>query len=292
MTDTLLRLRKKIPDYQLDILRSVFDASAKLDIQTFVVGATARDLIFEYVYDAKITRATEDIDFAVAVRSWAEYEKLKKALIETENFKNDKKNEQRIWWTGGRDEMKIDLVPYGGLESPKGEIAFPPDGDFQMSTIGFAEAFENSLLLELTDDFTIRVASLAGLAMLKFVAYNDRPQQRKRDVQDIWFIAQNYLKAENEERLFDEDTSDADLLLDENFNYETCGARLLGRDVALVLNEETQTIVTRILAEDMDGGGLQKFADVIYSDGLSDENRYESIQELLRELRKGIIERL
>lgn len=292
MTNTLLSLRKKLPDYQLDILRSVFGASTELDIPTFVVGATARDLIFDYVYGADILRATEDIDFGVAVGTWADYEKLKKVLIETKKFRDDKKNEQRIWWNSSGQEMKIDLVPYGGLESPKGQVAFPPDNDFVMNTAGFAEAFENSLLLELTNDLTIRIASLAGLVMLKFVAYNDRPQQRRRDVQDIWFIAKNYLKASNEdERLFSNNASDADLLLDEDFNYETCGARLLGRDIAPLLNDKAQAIVTRILAEETDGGNLQKFADVIYSDGLSDESKYEAILNVLRELRKGITER-
>ncbi|MDQ3750900.1 MAG: nucleotidyl transferase AbiEii/AbiGii toxin family protein [Acidobacteriota bacterium] len=291
MTDTLLRWRRKIPDFQLDILHSVFGACVELNIPAFVVGATARDLIFEYVYEADIQRATEDIDFGVAVGSWADYEKLKRVLIGTKKFVGDEKNEQRIWWKGSGEEMKIDLVPYGGLESPKGQIAFPPDGDFAINTAGFAEAFANSPLLELTDDFTVRVVSLAGLTMLKFVAYNDRPQQRRRDVQDIWFIAKNYLKASNDdERLFDNNASDADLLLDEDFNYETCGARLLGRDIAPLLNKETAAIVTKILAED--SGDLQKFADVIYGDGLTDEDRYKNILELLRELRKGVVERL
>ena len=129
MTNTLLRLRKKIPDHILEILRLVFEEVAKLETQAFFVGATARDLIFEYVYDAEIKRATEDIDFGVAVRSWSEYERLKTALTGTGKFRIDRKVEQRLWWKNGSDEMKVDLVPYGGVESPEGQIAFPPDGD-------------------------------------------------------------------------------------------------------------------------------------------------------------------
>lgn len=88
MTNTLLKLRKKIPEHIRSILMTVFGISDKFEIKAFVVGATARDLIFEYVYDAKIYRATEDIDFGVAVGSWKEYELLKKALIETKKFWN------------------------------------------------------------------------------------------------------------------------------------------------------------------------------------------------------------
>jgi predicted nucleotidyltransferase len=86
MTNTLLKTQKKIPENLLEILRLVFDVSAKLDIETFIIGAIARDLIFEYVYKAEIKRATEDIDFGVAVESWAKYEKLKQALAGTGSF--------------------------------------------------------------------------------------------------------------------------------------------------------------------------------------------------------------
>lgn len=289
MTNTLLKLRKKIPDPFLEILKSVFRASAEFEIKAFIIGATARDLIFEYVYDAKIKRATEDIDFGVAVGSWADYEHLKMALIATDRFKDDKKNEQRIWWKERGAEMKIDLVPFGNLESPAGQIAFPPKGDFVMSTVGFAEAFENSWFLELNKELTVRIASLAGLALLKFVAYSDRPNARRRDIQDIWFIAKNYLEAGNEGRLFDENAGDIDLL-DDDFNYETCGARLLGRDIAQLLNAETKKIIGKTLAEETDGGILQTIADIIFKDGLNDDERYKVILDAFRQLRKGINE--
>ncbi len=291
MNNTSLKLRKKAPNHIIEILRLVFNTTSELNIPAFVVGATARDLIFEYVYEADILRATEDIDFGIAVGNWTDYEKIKKSLIDTKKFRDDGKNEQRIWWIGEKESMKIDLVPYGGLESPQGKIAFPPDGGFQMSTMGFAEAFENSILLEMTEDFTVNVVSLPGLALLKFIAYNDRPHERRRDIQDIWFIAKNYMKVEAEERLFDENASDGDLLLDETFEYETCGARLLGRDIARLLNEDTRTILTRIMAEEKDGGRLEAFADVIQSDGLYDDDRYKNILKTLRELRRGITER-
>lgn len=286
MTNILLKLQKKIPANQIRILTAVFNALAELEIKAFVVGATARDLIFEYAYEANIRRKTEDIDFGVAVESWADYERLKETLISTKKFKNDAKNEQKLWWTESGEEMKIDLVPFGNLESPAGQIAFPPKGDFVMNTAGFEEAFENSLLIELNENLIIKIASLAGLGLLKFVAYNDRPAERRRDVQDIFFIAENYLKAGNEERIYENDEE----LIDDDFNYETIGARLFGRDIAPLLNGKTEVIISKLLAEETDGGRLQKFADIIAAEGLFDENRYELIIETFRQLRTGIFE--
>lgn len=286
MTNTLLKLQKKIPDNLAEILRLVFDASHKLGIDTFVIGAIARDLIFEFVYDAKIRRATEDIDFGVAVGGWAEYEKLKESLIKTGKFKDDKKIEQRIWWKSENAEMKIDLVPFGGVESPEGEIAFPPDEDFVMNLNGFAEAFENSISLQIEDDFSVKIASLPGLALLKFIAFNDRPYERKRDVQDIWFIAQNYLEAGNDDRLYIEHAD----LLDDDFDYRTCGARILGRDIFPLLNDNTREIILKILSNEESGGNLQMLADIINADGVKDEENYEAILELLGQLKLGITE--
>lgn len=289
MTNILLKSQKKAPDNILEILRIVFDVSAELKIQTFIIGAIARDLIFENVYNAEIRRATEDIDFGVAVESWEKYESLKKALAETGRLRIDKKIEQRMWWNIRDEEMKIDLVPFGGLESKEGEIAFPPDGDFVMNITGFAEVYENAIHLELTNDLTVKIASLAGLAVLKFIAFNDRPSERKRDVQDIWFIARNYMIADNEDRLYDPE-QDADLVTNDDFDFATCGARLLGRDMAVMLNDETKAIVLKLLSEENEGGKLGNFADIIFSDGLRDEDEYEKILTTFRELRKGITE--
>lgn len=291
MTNTLLRLKKKLSADFVEIFRHVSTATSEHGIESFVIGATARDLIFEYVYDANIRRKTEDVDFGIAVGSWAEYESLRSDLIQTGKFRNDPSQEQRIWWKGGSSEMRVDLVPFGGLESKSGEIAFPPKQDFVMSTLGFREAGEHLLTVEIAEDLAIKVVSLPGLALLKFVAYNDRPEERRRDVQDIWFIAQNYLNAGNESRLYAEGSDDADLLQDESLDMRTVGARLLGRDISLLLNDQAAAILRNILADKNRGGMLERFADVIVANGLQDEADYDRVIATLLELSSGINER-
>lgn len=260
----------------------------KLNIPSFIVGATARDIILEYVYGAGIRRRTQDVDFGVAVESWAEYQLLKKTLVETENIRIDKKIEQRLWKGRGMEEMKIDLVPYGGLEQPAGQIAFPPDGAFVMNTTGFAEAYRDAVTVQISEAVKIRVVSLAGLAILKFVAYDDRPHERQTDLQDIWFLAKNYLSATGEERLY----ADADLMSDENFDYRTVGARLLGRDMAKLLTEQTRGIILKHLSEDDTNDGLMNIAGIInFSERRLEENLEDTI-EMFRQLKKGIVKRL
>jgi predicted nucleotidyltransferase len=258
-------------------------------MKAFVIGAAARDLIFEYVYDARIQRATEDLDFGVAVETWADYDSLKTQLIGSKKFKKDPQQEQRILWTEKvEQEIPIDLVPYGGLETGESTIAFPPSEDFTMSTLGFLEVSQNLLTLEISKGFSVELASPAGVALLKFVAYNDRPAQRRRDIQDIFYIAENYLAAGNEDRLYDPQSGDTGLLEDENFDYRTAGARLLGRDIVPLLNKKTKSLVSRILDENPSSGSMDQLIDIVNQNRFRDTDGDELARSIFHELAHGI----
>lgn len=96
MNDTFLILQKPLPEQTVEILTVVTNITDEMEIPSFIVGATARDIILEYIYDAGIRRATKDIDFGVAVESWTQYERLKNALLSTGKFRADNRIEQRL----------------------------------------------------------------------------------------------------------------------------------------------------------------------------------------------------
>ena len=288
MTGTLLSLRKQLPDEIVAIIRSVTLVADELEMPSFIVGATARNIILEHVYQVRAGRSTSDVDFGVALETWSDFEKLKAALIHREGFRADSRIEQRLWRGRGATEMKIDLIPYGGLESPPGTISFPPTG-FEMNTSGFKEAFDGSVEIRLDAELNVRVVSLAGLTILKFTAYNDRPNERQTDLEDILFIAKNYVEAENEERLY----ADTELMSDETFDLRTVGARLLGRDMASLLTAESSTLVGTHLSEDgtdPNGHGLSRTAEVMLARSRTFEEESPIVLELLRQLKVGIAE--
>ncbi len=284
MTNTSLKLRNPIPDNLIELVRIVSNVFQELEIEIFLIGATVRDLVFANVYDAKITRATEDVDFGIAIASWAEYEKLRKTLLEIDGFRDSEKEFQRVIWEFNGVSTLVDLVPYGGLESPKGTVRFS-DGDFEMSTIGFETAARDTWLLQLEPGLSVRIASLRGLVLLKFVAYNDRPALRKRDLQDIWFIATHYLEAGNESRQFNGDSD----VVDEEYDARYVGARLLGRDIGELLDEVLSEIVLKPLRE---RERLQDFINTVSGEVLPDTDRETIVRDRLRALRKGIEERV
>jgi predicted nucleotidyltransferase len=70
----------------LTLVHALDYVTKQLKIPYFVIGATARDILMEHVYSLETARATRDIDFAVAVSSWNEFDRLKAQLINTGEF--------------------------------------------------------------------------------------------------------------------------------------------------------------------------------------------------------------
>lgn len=77
MVNTSLNLSNKLPAEQVNIIRQVIRAAESQQLRLFVVGAQARDLLLQYVYDLPVHRATNDIDFGIIVESWDEFAKLR-----------------------------------------------------------------------------------------------------------------------------------------------------------------------------------------------------------------------
>ena len=105
----LLDLSGKIDPASLTLFASISEAAGCLGIPFFVVGATARDLIFELGYGLPSKRATLDKDIGLRVASWGEFEKLKESLLTSGHFEQDKEV-QRLRYRG---ELLVDILPFG-----------------------------------------------------------------------------------------------------------------------------------------------------------------------------------
>jgi predicted nucleotidyltransferase len=249
----------------------------------FIVGAQARDLVLQYAHNLPVRRATNDIDFGIVMESWDEFAKLRGALITSEGFQPHKSMRQRLLHEEG---ALIDLVPFGELERAAGEIAWPPDFSIVMSTVGFREAYANSIDTRLADDLVVRVASLAGLGLLKIVAWSDR--HFERDAQDLGLIMKQYLDAGNQDRVYG-DQGDCSDLLDEHFDYDSASARVLGRDIGRLLTSESREVVERVLAEVTAEADVGALVLAIVKSGANYHGDPDLALTMLAELRKGIL---
>lgn len=287
MRKNFLNISGKIEKHRLAALEEIANIAYSEDIPFFIVGATARDLIIEKGHDIKPFRATLDIDIGVRVPDWNQYNKLKEGLVETGKFKKTKEYQKLIF----QDRLNIDLIPFGPIADDMGNIRWPPEKEIVMHIIGFEEAFTNSQTVRLRDDpiLDINVVTLAGLAVMKIVSWNDGYPNRRKDAGDLALIMSKYLDAGNYERIFNEHP---DLLELEDFDCVVAGARFLGRDMATILSSDLKDKVLEVL--DKETGKKERYKlieDMLIGNSLVDAD-FEILLGLLEEVKEGILERL
>lgn len=284
MSKNLLDLSGKIDALTVEI----FDAIAKIttanDIRFFLVGATARDLILHYGYGVPVERATEDIDLGVQVSDWTEFGRLKEELLEIRGFESTKETQRLLY----QNHTPVDIVPFGDIQEQGNEISWPPDQSIRMSVLGFEDAYRSAQWVRLRSDpgLDVLVATPAGLATLKLIAWSDNPTERRKDALDLAFLLRVYMDiGTNDKRLLSEHD---DLLNADEFDYELAGARLLGRDMATLAAQETKQTLIDILAQET--GKSDRFRLVQDMRRGTDSESFDKNLLLLEALEQGLVE--
>lgn len=222
----------------LEILQSVVTETASTEVECMLVGATARDILLTHIFGIAPRRATHDVDFAVAVENWEEFEKLKSRFSVRKGFEPCERMKQRLHYRLNKNELgyPIDLVPFGGLANASNEIAWPPDMQVTMNVAGYQEVLKAAEQVEIALGCVIKVASLAGIAILKLIAWSDRGAVNPKDAHDLYQIMTQYAAAGNTDRLYDVELA---LLEAADYDPDIAGACLLGKDVARLAGDAT-----------------------------------------------------
>ena len=128
----------------------------------------------------------------------------------------------------------------------------PRDGE-ELNMGGFSEAYSSAISVEITTNpkLIVKVASPAGLVILKLIAWNDRKPENK-DAIDLGILVRSYLSLGNMSRLAEEHD---DLLKVEDFDFEIAGAHLLGRDLLKICHPKTRKLLLQILDRELDPNG-------------------------------------
>jgi len=184
MKNILLDLSGKISETSLSILKEIEEVSTRLDIPFFVVGATARDIILEHQFDINTRRATLDIDIGVFISGWDQFETLKNELIRSTKFFPSQQKQRLIY----NDKFPFDIIPFGAIEAEDGSITWPPDHEIRMNIAGFLECFQHAVSVKLSSnpELIVKMVSLAGLAILKIISWDDNPERRSKDAPDYF----------------------------------------------------------------------------------------------------------
>ncbi len=266
----------------INALLEIKNIADKLNLDYFVVGAIARDILMEHIYGIAAPRITKDLDIAVCTSNWGEIRALTDALLARGTFsKLDQR--QRFSFKG----KAIDIVPFGDIAGPQNRISWPPGNDTIMSTIGFDDVYKNSIIVRLSDDpvLEVKIPTVPGLAVLKLLAWSDGYPNRSKDAEDLLFIMRRYQSAGIEDRLYEQE---GDLLIEEEFDNERAGIRLLGRDMARLANTDASKAIADIL--NIETGETSKFRLIPQMGG--PQSAPDFIMALLEKLKQGFLEEL
>ena len=277
------------PDRPVDpltvaVLREIISLARKLDLQYFLAGAMARDIVLTNVFGIDIGRATRDVDFAIAVADWDQFNLVKRTLLENGPFSASDKAEQRLYYRTRENHtgFPVDIIPFGGVEAPPHSIAWPPEKKIIMSVMGYPEALETALSVQIDAGLTVPIASLPGLALLKLFAWQDRHNETPKDAQDLVILCRGYHAAGNQDRIYGGELA---LLEAVDFDLDLASPRLLGKDVRRIASAATLKQATALLS---DQARIDRLVTHMAAELRTAEDSITAAERLLEQFRAGL----
>jgi predicted nucleotidyltransferase len=253
MNNSLLDISKKIESHKAEVLAAVDRAARRIGISFFVVGGAARDFILQNGYEIRTPRVTLDVDIGVGVSSWDEFTRLVNTLLSNENFKPT--DLEYRFEASGQPQINVDILPFGTIERERRTIHWRQDNR-EMNMTGFNEAYGAAVDVKIssTPAIVVKIVSPAGLALLKLISWNEKPNERDRDAKDFRTIMYHYLEAQPEGYLYN-----VHLDIAAENDYDLISARALGRDINIIGGPGIHSLLVEILNRECDQMGSLNF---------------------------------
>lgn len=263
-----------------DIILALEEALEKIGIDYYLIGALARDAWFQQ--EKIVSRTTADVDFAILVPQKEKFGELKTFLAKEKGYVETKGNSFAMISPGG---ITVDILPFGSIEID--EELNMANGEAQVVTNGFKEVFSAALEQFESEDGQLRVkiASLAGIVLLKLIAHQDRPEIRIKDPGDILEILHYYfdlhssLIYEHHDSVFDDEQP-----------LEMISARVIGREIGKIvsgnptLRQRVNTYLTTEI-EKQENGSLIRLMQ-----RSTDKYNQEEVTAMLNAIVRGMTE--
>ena len=260
----------------LQTLEALFYAYCSIDAKLYVVGAVARDICLSLLNSEESPRKTLDLDVAVMLDKWGEYETLSGILVGKGFVKAIEK--QRFYFiTGFGLRYEVDIVPFGQI-AENDMVAWPPEGNPVMSVKSFAEVMEHADVIIVDGEFKFYIAPLSGQWLIKLDAWYDRHLITGKDASDMQFILENayinYVISRNE--IPEEVNIDA-----ETFDLTVAGAEWVASDIKKMLSHQKCNVYAELLENEL----IQEEESALIND-LFDRSRTSSFDSIRKAIRR------
>lgn len=216
-------------DLPVSVLRRLWERAAELNLPVLLVGAAARDLVASAVIGKPPTRATHDVDIAVAVPAGDAFTAFTSTFTRTQSVHKVKV-----------EGVDVDIVPFGAIET-RGEVHL--DEGHALNVVGMAESMAQADRITLAPGLTIRCASLESLSGLKIIAWRDRRRISTKDAVDL----RTLLDAASDPPYSDETWDDVAALEACDYMIDHAGAYRLGRDCARSFSPDRGAQILHVL---------------------------------------------
>ena len=148
-------------------------------------------------------------------------------MIQTEGFSGYRENAFVLIAHGG---MQIDILPFGEIEN-EGKVPVKGTGMTNLYFEGMKEVYAEGMPeVNFEDKIIFKVCTLPGIVLLKFVAWDDRPEIRRDDLIDIADIIFHFFNI-YDEMIWAEHND----LFGDDKSLERISARVLGREMGKIL---------------------------------------------------------
>ena len=267
-------------DLLAETLQELSLCYAELRTEVYVVGAAARDLAMRLLNMQDSSRRTLDLDVAVLLQDWHQYEQLSAILRQHHFIKSEEK--QRFIYKGanGQNKYEVDIVPFGAIATDE-QVAWPPEGSPVMSVRCFNDVMQAADKVIVDSKFSFRIASLSGQFLIKLDTWQDRHLKTKKDATDMVYILQNVYVA------YALNSNGLPLEIDinaEQFEVTVAGAEWIAADLKKLLTAEHRQYYSSLMQKELD----REENSVLINDMLdvSDSRNYVLFRRALQRMAK------
>jgi predicted nucleotidyltransferase len=266
------------------LLNAVASAAGDLNIPWLLTGAGGRILLLEKLHGLPPGRATEDLDFGVMVRSWNEYNALKRHICESGQFHEDTKQSQRLWY---KDAAKLDLVPFGAIASPDESVQWPKEDGAVMNVLGFQEACDTAISIRVNSRLKVPVATAQAMLLLKLIAWEDRHARLPgKDASDIAYLLYNGEKIIGADAFYEEYSQATEAV---GWDLELAAARIFGLQMATITLGRTKEYLLVLLERELARGEESMLVGEVAASLPTRTGDSEQALAFLRQVQAGLV---
>ena len=210
-------------------------------IPYYIIGVSA--IALELLKNGiKPNRGTKDIDFAIMISTMSQYEKLSETLV------NKGFTKVKTPWTFYSQpfNVAIDILPFGDIEEQDTMQFNERYSDLHI--LGFKEVLEDSEQVQIEEKI-VNIPPLAGMIILKLIAWSNRPEERENDLSDILRIIEYYFDHNFNEII----ESHHDIFGEDEFDQILISAEVLGRKARKILakSKELESRIIYVLEQNL-----------------------------------------